>query len=791
MILSTSSLPEAPKVSRGQGGARLLEQHVGRWLVRVVLGSALTMVLLACGYGPRVSGGRQRAKIPTPEPQVRGLYAFARLYGVLRWFHPSDAAATIDWDRFAVDGVRRTLDVTEPNRLRIVLLDLIAPIAPTVHIATEQEALPPFIATPPSSHPELVAWEHLGYGDSILNGRFASKRRHRARTVAVPGVGRATLSQSITAAPYRGARFRLRGQLRAAHHGLAQLWLRIDRGDATVFSDEMLERPVSATTWQLAEITGTVDPSATLITFGTMATSGGSAWFDDLDLAVEVNGKWTSVPIQDPGFESRDVFASWTAGTGAPDSSIKGWDVTFDTERPATGSVALRMQRTVEVVTAELFADSPAPGETVDVDLGSGLRARVPIALYSSDGHTIGDDPAQAERLAATGERADPSAFDRTATIADVVVLWNVLEHFWPYWDTVSVDWNAALDHALADALRDRSANEHLATLRRLSVIAADGHATTSCPGTPPWANAPFLVDLIEGQVVVTATTDEAVKLGDVITSVDGLPATKLLADGEATISGSPQWRLDFARHRFAMGPPGSSFSLRIRRHGSEHDAVVVRSKSTQQEFPHPAIERLPDGVYYISLDRARMEDIKAIIDKLAAAPGVVFDLRDYPNSNDDILSYLITSPAYFNGGMSAPHVIRPGHTRSSVSGWDAAHDQIPALQPHIQGRVAFVTGPGAISYAETVLAIVERYHLGAIVGSATAGTNGNMARISEPSGCHTNFTGLRVTKPDGSRFHLVGIKPTIPVTPTLAGVLTGRDEVLEKALAYVRQREQ
>jgi C-terminal processing protease CtpA/Prc len=64
------------------------------------------------------------------------------------------------------------------------------------------------------------------------------------------------------------------------------------------------------------------------------------------------------------------------------------------------------------------------------------------------------------------------------------------------------------------------------------------------------------------------------------------------------------------------------------------------------------------------------------------------------------------------------------------------------------------------------------------------------MAGISEPSGCHTNFTGLRVTKPDGSRFHLVGIKPTIPATPTLAGVLAGRDEVLEKALAYVRQRE-
>ena len=41
-----------------------------------------------------------------------------------------------------------------------------------------------------------------------------------------------------------------------------------------------------------------------------------------------------------------------------------------------------------------------------------------------------------------------------------------------------------------------------------------------------------------------------------------------------------------------------------------------------------------------------------SIIDKVAVAPGVVFDLRDYPNSNDDILSYLIAGPAHFNGGM-------------------------------------------------------------------------------------------------------------------------------------------
>lgn len=99
----------------------------------------------------------------------------------------------------------------------------------------------------------------------------------------------------------------------------------------------------------------------------------------------------------------------------------------------------------------------------------------------------------------------------------------------------------------------------------------------------------------------------------------------------------------------------------------------------------------------------------------------------------------------------------------------------------------AFLTGPGAISYAETVMAFVEHYHLGEIVGSATAGGNGNIAEIAGPTSCRTRFSGMRVTKHDGSRFHLVGVQPTIPASRTIAGVAAGRDEVLEKGLAYVR----
>ena len=125
--------------------------------------------------------------------------------------------------------------------------------------------------------------------------------------------------------------------------------------------------------------------------------------------------------------------------------------------------------------------------------------------------------------------------------------------------------------------------------------------------------------------------------------------------------------------------------------------------------------------------------------------------------------------------------MVRPDHTPTAIPTWEASGLALPVLQPHIGGRVAFLTGPGAASYSESVMGLVEHYHLGEIVGAVTAGASGNKAEITEPTGCRTTFPVARVTKHDGTRQHLIGIQPTIPTSRTIAGVLAGRDEVLEK----------
>lgn len=758
--------------------------------VTMLRGAAAVAVLAVMGCSGTPPQHEQTTAAAT-SLQVANLHAFARLYGVLRWFHPSDAAATVDWDRFAAEGVRRVIVARDARMLHTALVDLISPFAPTVRITSGVAAkTSPIIATRPAGDGlELVAWEHKGYGDSTLVSDYASKRRHRPRIAAVPGMPQAALWQGIDATPLRGVRVRLRARLRTANHGRGRIWLRVDRGDQPGFSDTMANHPVVGPNWQLAEIVGKVDPDATRIAFGSIMTGGGTVWYDDFELAAEDSLEhWKVVEIKDPDFEADDIFSSWGVGTGsASDASLEGWTVRLDHVLPAGSISSLRVEPATKVISEELFAEEPAPGETIDVELGSGLHAQVPISLYSRNGHTIGDDPARAVEPWPSNAISSDTEFDRYSAIADVVVVWNVLQHFWPYWDLVPADWMTELDRALADSLDDHNMNDHLRTLRRLSAIAADGHATTTCPGVVARAKPPFLVDVVEGQVVVTAAADPVIAPGDVVVSIDGRPATAQLADDEALISGSPQWRLARARQQFAMGPPGSSFALRIRRGVEEFDRTFVRGKVSIHEFSHHVIEHLNDNIYYIDLERAELSDITAIMKELTSARGVIFDLRGYPNSNHQVLSHLLEKPVLIAEGMAIPHVIRPDHTRSSVMTWETSDGELPVLEPHIRGRVAFLTGPNAISYAETMMATVDRYHLGEIVGSATAGTNGNMAEISEPTGCRTRFTGLRATRPDGSRFHLVGIRPTIPQSRTIAGIRAGKDEVLERALAYVR----
>jgi C-terminal processing protease CtpA/Prc len=72
------------------------------------------------------------------------------------------------------------------------------------------------------------------------------------------------------------------------------------------------------------------------------------------------------------------------------------------------------------------------------------------------------------------------------------------------------------------------------------------------------------------------------------------------------------------------------------------------------------------------------------------------------------------------------------------------------------------------------------------VIGSTTAGADGNVSPIPLPGGLRTMISGIGVFYPDKRPTQRVGIVPDLEVKPTIAGIRAGRDELLEAALRRI-----
>jgi hypothetical protein len=180
--------------------------------------------------------------------------------------------------------------------------------------------------------------------------------------------------------------------------------------------------------------------------------------------------------------------------------------------------------------TAELFEGAPpTAGAHIDVDLGSGLNARVPLALSDAEASTdAGRSKAIDALVAAIAKDYNPGAeFDINLRLADVVVAWNVFRHFYPYWTEAGVDWNTRLPPQLDDAWRATTREGQRNALRRLVADARDGHGGVGdTRQAERRALIPIQLSVVENRIVITASDVPAdAPVGAVVSTIDGVPA--------------------------------------------------------------------------------------------------------------------------------------------------------------------------------------------------------------------------------------------------------------------------
>jgi C-terminal processing protease CtpA/Prc len=433
-----------------------------------------------------------------------------------------------------------------------------------------------------------------------------------------------------------------------------------------------------------------------------------------------------------------------------------------------------------------LFDDSPAFGAIIEEKIGNNIYCQIPLRLYVNDAGTFPKSETF-NSLQTELYKVDIRALGIAARLGNIVNVYNVFQHFHPYFKEAKVDWDKEFETALKRSFTDNTRADHLLTLEKFTATVKDGH-TWVIAGPRGTYQPPINWEWVENKLVISNVFDDTLGLhiGDVVTKIDGIPVDEYFKEIKSTIAaGTEGWANYRAQRKSIVGKRYTEFTIEVnsktitlKRTGTHN---YGKTKIPIQEHLH---KQLAHNIYYINIGKAPMDTITKILPKLEKAAGIICDLRGYPKGNDGFISHLLKEKDTSTSWMRIPKIIYPDQKNS---GYISSNWLLEAKKPYLgDKKIVFLTSGRAISYAESYLGFIKGYNLATIVGQPTAGTNGNIVSFGIVGNFIISWTGMKVVHHDGSQLYGIGILPDVYVEKTIKGMKAGKDEFLDKAIEVI-----
>ncbi|MDX8363354.1 S41 family peptidase [Cytobacillus sp. IB215316] len=443
--------------------------------------------------------------------------------------------------------------------------------------------------------------------------------------------------------------------------------------------------------------------------------------------------------------------------------------------------------------TGKLFDSLPTIGDKISEPINKSLRTHIPIVLYTDGEITLGSTKQSKEKLEKLVEEMNKmTTYGLHTRLAGVTILWNDIQHFYPYFEEVNVDWLKELPSFIQRALITKSHDDYYELIDYMTEKIADGHISHTLQRWREPYRLPFTVDKADDQLVITSTlNDTPFMVGDVITSIDGKLSNEFLLELQERVSGSPQTKELLSLRALKFGKKNETLLLEIDRNGKSLLLEVTYGTVTAgglSNFPviQESIIEIEEGIYYIN-SNVSYDELTPYINTLSKAKGVIFEFRGGLALDLRPLISHFTDHAVKSPLMAIEQIIYPDHKK--LAGYNTNGTwTIEPQEPRFEGDLVFLTNANALSYGESILGVIEDNNLGYIVGQPTAGANGDVTESILPGHENIRFTGLKVVKSDGSQHHLIGIEPTHVVERTIEGIKAGKDEYIEKAIQIINQ---
>ncbi|WP_428329858.1 S41 family peptidase [Mucilaginibacter sp.] len=374
---------------------------------------------------------------------------------------------------------------------------------------------------------------------------------------------------------------------------------------------------------------------------------------------------------------------------------------------------------------------------------------------------------------------------------------WSMINYFCPNRNSIAGGWNNILSEYIPKFIAIRNKTDYAKTMVELIARINDTHAFIqndvfeAHKGT---YRLPFQARFIENKLVVTGyykdtlNVKDQFKIGDVITEINGSTIAGLLKKYLPIVPASNyEGKLRDVTGNFLLRSQNPAFIFKLIRNDQQVQVKCRAIEMANVNFYALDFNADPSKPAYYMLNekigcffpgtykRAMLDDIEK---KFSSTKGIIIDLRCYPS--DDVINtlgkYLKTDSSVF-AKFTAGSVAYPGmfYTTTASYGGNKTGE-------HYKGKIVILVNAITQSNAEFVTMALQTIPNVKVIGSTSAGADGNISQINLPGNFTTYISGLGVYYPDGTCAQHTGVKIDYVVKPTIQGLKAGRDEVLEKA---------
>ncbi len=377
---------------------------------------------------------------------------------------------------------------------------------------------------------------------------------------------------------------------------------------------------------------------------------------------------------------------------------------------------------------------------------------------------------------------------------------WNMMNYFNPNKHLTEKDWDKVLKEYIPGFLNAKNELEYELVALQIIADVKDTHANLWSGGDKIQALrgknfAPFKAEFIEDKLVVVDyynpeyADQTKLKVGDYITHINGKKVESIVDSLERYYPSSNPSAMLRDISADILRSTDSSMKLKYVSDGKklEHEIPLFDRGKLKMYYMYKVNNdeksyKIMDGnIGYITLANIKNEDFYMIKNTLKDTKGIIIDIRNYPSSFAPFAlgSFFMSKPTTFVK-FTFPNPKNPGEFTFS-NPVTIQHNPL-----YYKGKLVILVNEKSQSQAEYTAMAFKAVNNSKIVGSATAGADGNVSEIFLPGGLRTLISGIGIYYPDGTETQRIGIVPDVIVKPTIEGIKANRDEVLEKAIELI-----